>query len=68
MWQTHDNEVSGMQSDPSTRLKKPYIPPQVRKVSVEEAKQFLATKRAPGVLEELEEEHKKRAKSLLKSA
>lgn len=57
-----------MQSDPSSKPKKAYIPPQVRKLTVEEAKQLLADKGATGVLEELEEEHKKRAKSLPKSA
>ena len=57
-----------MQSDPSSKPKKAYIPPQVRKLTVEEAKQLLADEGAPGVLEELEEEHKKRAKSRLKSA
>jgi hypothetical protein len=52
----------------SKRKRKPYVPPQVRKLTLADAKQFLADHGAPEVLEELKEESKERAKKLHKSA
>ena len=53
--------VLGMQSDPRSKMKKAYIRPQVRKLTVEEAKELLADKGARRLLEEPEEEHKERS-------
>ena len=52
----------------SKRKRKTYVPPEVRKLTLAEAKQFLTDKGAPEVLEELKKESKERMKELHKSA